>query len=340
MDDETAPATPFKVKKEEEPARAATSSSSAAAAAAPSSAAVKKESMPQEDETEVDRAWYDDSEEGGGLNEAESSAPFLGDEKKFAMKEEARAKEVVKKLSVRAQQRNEDNNRWEENRLMTSGAVRNSMAAESNLEEDENRVQVMVHDLKPPFLDGRIVFTTQTAMVSVVRDPTSDLAVIAKQGSALLTDCRAKSEKNKMKNKFWELAGSKIGKLMGVKAEPEEGTAAADAEDTAEMTDAAEGNVNYKNQSAFAKHLKTKTDAASAFSMEKTMRMQREYLPIFTCREQLMRVIADAPIVVIVGETGSGQFDKRAQHIGLVQPIAIAHCCCASLLFPQAKRLS
>ena len=313
MDDEPAAAAPpVKVKKEEEPVKPATalaSSSAAAAAAAPASASVKKE-VEQEDETEVDRAWYDDSEEGGGLNEAESSAPFLGDEKKFAMKEEARAKEVVKKISQRAQQRNEDNNRWEENRLMTSGAVRNSMAAESNLEEDENRVQVMVHDLKPPFLDGRIVFTTQTAMVSVVRDPTSDLAVIAKQGSALLTECRAKAEKNKMKNKFWELAGSKIGKLMGVKPEPEEGKVA-DEEDTAEMTDSAEGTVNYKNQSAFAKHLKSKTDAASAFSQEKTMRMQREYLPIFTCREQLMRVIADAPIVVIVGETGSGSWKRN-----------------------------
>lgn len=311
MDDEPAETATIKIKKEE-PARAPTStasSSSAAAAAAP----VKKEPV-QEDETEVDRAWYDDSEEGGGLNEAESSAPFLGDEKRFAAKEEARAKEVVKKISQRAQQRNEDNNRWEENRLMTSGAVRNSMAAESNLEEDENRVQVMVHDLKPPFLDGRIVFTTQTAMVSVVRDPTSDLAVIAKQGSALLTECRAKSEKNKMKNKFWELAGSKIGKLMGVKPEPSDGDSGkvADAEDNAEMTDAAEGTVNYKTQSAFAKHLKSKTDAASAFSQEKTMRMQREYLPIFTCREQLMRVIADAPIVVIVGETGSGQCKHRA----------------------------
>jgi pre-mRNA-splicing factor ATP-dependent RNA helicase DHX38/PRP16 len=29
------------------------------------------------------------------------------------------------------------------------------------IEDDENRVILMVHDTKPPFLDGRMVFTTQ-----------------------------------------------------------------------------------------------------------------------------------------------------------------------------------
>jgi len=43
-------------------------------------------------------------------------------------------------------------------------------------EEEEKRVILMVHDIKPPFLDGRIVFTTQTSSVQVVRDPTSDFA--------------------------------------------------------------------------------------------------------------------------------------------------------------------
>jgi pre-mRNA-splicing factor ATP-dependent RNA helicase DHX38/PRP16 len=29
------------------------------------------------------------------------------------------------------------------------------------------RQHILVHDLKPPFLDGRVVFTTQQEMVSV-----------------------------------------------------------------------------------------------------------------------------------------------------------------------------
>lgn len=42
----------------------------------------------------------------------------------------------------------------------------------------EQRVQVLVHDTQPPFLDGRVVFTKQQEAVSVVRDPTSDLGEI------------------------------------------------------------------------------------------------------------------------------------------------------------------
>jgi pre-mRNA-splicing factor ATP-dependent RNA helicase DHX38/PRP16 len=42
------------------------------------------------------------------------------------------------------------------------------------LETDEERVILMVHDIKPPFLDGRIVFTKQTEAVQVVKDPNGD----------------------------------------------------------------------------------------------------------------------------------------------------------------------
>ena len=287
-------------------AAAASSSTSPFAAAAASTHNIKPKV--EEDETEVDRAFYDDAEETGGLREDEAGeGAFLGDVKKFAQKEEEHAKAQVKKLSQRAQARNEDNNKWEENRMMTSGAVRNSGPIDLDFEEEEKRVQVIVHDMKPPFLDGRVVFTTQTSMVSVVKDSTSDLAILAKQGSAVLQEVRQKNEKNKMKNKFWELAGSNMGKLMGVKEERKvEGEESEGGDGAMPMDESGGEGTNYKASSAFAKHLKAKTDAASAFSQEKSINMQREYLPIYTCREQLMRIIADSPIVVIVGETGSG----------------------------------
>ena len=200
--------------------------------------------------------------------------------------------------------------------------------------EDEKKVQVVVHDMKPPFLDGRVVFTTQTSMVTVVKDPTSDLAVIARQGSPLLAEVRQKNEKNKMKKKFWELAGSKMGSLMGVKEEnPTDG----EGNDMAEMTDLAEGSVNYKAGGSFAKHLKDQTDAASAFSQEKTIKMQREYLPVYTCRDELMRVIADSSIIVIIGETGSGQsttFEASSRTIQIELEFILTHAAAAAAVCP------
>jgi pre-mRNA-splicing factor ATP-dependent RNA helicase DHX38/PRP16 len=54
-----------------------------------------------------------------------------------------------------------DHDKWELNRLMTSGAMKIKDNADVELEnmESEQRVMLLVHDLKPPFLDGRENFT-------------------------------------------------------------------------------------------------------------------------------------------------------------------------------------
>jgi hypothetical protein len=89
--------------------------------------------------------------------------------------------------SKKYSQMHADNTAWEENRLLTSGVVRagtlvNHPEAKTEFmtervemrvqvrqtqvdtdfdNEDENRITLLVHDTKPPFLDGRIVFTKQ-----------------------------------------------------------------------------------------------------------------------------------------------------------------------------------
>ena len=47
-------------------------------------------------------------------------------------------------------------------------------------DEDDARVTLIVHNLKPPFLDGRVSFSLQQTTVSTVRDPTSDMALNAR----------------------------------------------------------------------------------------------------------------------------------------------------------------
>ena len=53
-------------------------------------------------------------------------------------------------------QQNQDNVMWEENRLLQSGVVRRTRVNEEE-EKDLVRVQIIVMDIKPPFLDGRMV---------------------------------------------------------------------------------------------------------------------------------------------------------------------------------------
>jgi pre-mRNA-splicing factor ATP-dependent RNA helicase DHX38/PRP16 len=53
----------------------------------------------------------------------------------------------------------------------------------------------------------------------------------------------------------------------------------------------------------------------SAFSRSKTLREQREYLPAFAVREDLLRVIRDNQVVIVVGQTGSGKTTQLTQFL-------------------------
>ena len=57
-------------------------------------------------------------------------------------------------------------------------------------EDEENRVILMVHDLKPPFLDGNTKFTSQIGTIQVVKDQNSDMAQLAKKGSIVVKELR------------------------------------------------------------------------------------------------------------------------------------------------------
>jgi hypothetical protein len=76
-----------------------------------------------------------------------------------------------------------------------------------------------VHDLKPPFLDGRTVFTKQLATIDPVRDPTSDMAVFSRKGSALVREKREQAERAKAAAKLAALGGTALGNVMGVRDE-------------------------------------------------------------------------------------------------------------------------
>jgi pre-mRNA-splicing factor ATP-dependent RNA helicase DHX38/PRP16 len=77
-------------------------------------------------------------------------------------------------------------------------------------------------DTKPPFLDGRVVFTKQAEPIMPLKDPTSDMAIISRKGSALVRETHEKQSMNKSRQQFWELAGSKLGDILGVEKTAEQ----------------------------------------------------------------------------------------------------------------------
>ena len=305
------------------------------------------------DERDLDRAWYDDDEGGGARGDAFDAFGVGGDDERMRKREVEYQKRLTRRdgrpmtlaQSKRMAGVHADHNTWEENRLVTSGVVR---VREVDLDfetEEENRVMLLVHDTKPPFLDGRAVLTKQAEMVLPVKDPTSDMAMIARKGSALMKEVRGKRDENKSRDRFWEMKGTKMGNVTGT-TRAEDAEAAENAakhakqagDDRAGDDDAPldeDGELDYKAGAKFAQHLSEKSVARSEFAKSKTMREQREYLPVFGSREDLMHVIRENNVVVVVGETGSGKTTQMTQYmheegystfgmIGCTQPRRVA----------------
>ena len=59
--------------------------------------------------------------------------------------------------------------------------------------------------------------------------------------------------------------------------------------------------------------MKEKSEASSEFAQKKSIREQRQYLPIFAARSELLNIIRDNGVVIIVGETGSGKTTQLTQ---------------------------
>ncbi|ETV75461.1 hypothetical protein, variant 2 [Aphanomyces astaci] len=271
-----------------------------------------KKSYDDDDEERFDRQFYMDDELPHDA--------FVGNEAKFQQMEDdmvrkrQRGELKTRGKSARASALNQDQDAWETNRLMTSGVMATTEVDTEFDDELDARVQIMVHNTKPPFLDGRVSFTTQVEMVATVKDATSDLAVCARKGSELLREVREQRERSKMRKRFWELGGSRMGDVMGIAAPDtnvdEDGNALPPAADSTNEED-----VDYKNESQFSTHMKKKIEAVSEFAKSHTIAEQRRYLPIFQCRSELMQVIRDNQIVVIVGETGSGKTTQLTQYL-------------------------
>lgn len=261
--------------------------------------------MNPQDADALDRDWYL-GEEGGHTFGDESHNPFGGDSYEDQQRESALLEKKIairSRTNPRAMQRQRDNDAWETNRMLTSGVAQRRDMDSGFDDEEEIRVHLLVHDLKPPFLDGRTVFTKQLDPVPAVRDPQSDMAVFSRKGSKVVKERRQQKERKQQAQEATNVAGTALGNLMGVKEE-----------DTDSAAPAAGEEEHQHKTNKFAEHMKT-NEGQSDFSKSKTLREQREYLPAFAVREDLLRVIRDNQVIIVVGQTGSGKTTQLTQFL-------------------------
>lgn len=262
------------------------------------------------DATAIDRDWYNTGEDGAAFGD-DSHNPFGGTEDVSWADQEREKALLEKKMAVRSRvnpkhlQRQKDNDAWETNRMLASNVAQTrDQYHDFNDDNDDTRIHLLVHDLKPPFLDGKTVFTKQLEPISAVRDPQSDMAVFSRKGSRVVKERRQQKERQKQAQEATRVAGTALGNVLGVKEE-----------DTDPAAPAANGQNGETKGPKFSEHFKKQDKGQSDFSRTKSLREQREYLPAFAVREDLLRVVRDNQVIVVVGQTGSGKTTQLTQFL-------------------------
>lgn len=267
-----------------------------------------------EDSKALDRDWYMGDEFGGHTFGDDTHNPFASYSSWEAEKQEAvKAEKMTGRFDARREQRQRENDAWETNRMLVSGvAQRRDMGADFD-DEEAKRVHLLVHDLRPPFLDGRTIFTKQLEPVPAVRDYQSDMAVFSRKGSKVVKESRQQRERQRQAQEATSMAGTALGNLMGVKEDDGDSALPVASENDAKK--GGEKEETNENSNKFSDHMKKDDGGSSDFSRSKTLREQRQYLPAFAVREDLMRVIRENQVIIVVGETGSGKTTQLTQFL-------------------------
>lgn len=117
-------------------------------------------------------------------------------------KQESIQQKWKRKVSFHQQQRNRDVEKWETNRMLQSGVVSQVNPDDDFEEESEARVHIIVRNVVPPFLDGRITFTKQFEPIIPLKDPTSDMAIVCRKGCQSVRRYREQKRGNKRQRRL------------------------------------------------------------------------------------------------------------------------------------------
>lgn len=196
--------------------------------------------------------------------------------------------------------------RWELRQLIASGAI--SAADHPELIEDEKpntfehsndaeeELNVEVKPSVPPFLQGVNIDTHAAAPNKVITLPEGSLNRAAMTGSALAKERRERKLKEMKEERDQKL------KEKTLQARKTHDDPVVDDEPPQD-----EGNIEWQKR-----HNK---GVSFGKRSNLPMREQRESLPVFQVREQLIKAVQDNQFLVIVGETGSGKTTQLTQYL-------------------------
>ncbi|PKS09134.1 hypothetical protein jhhlp_003748 [Lomentospora prolificans] len=211
-----------------------------------------------------------------------------------------------------------DSDRWEIQQLIRSGVAKASDFPE--LEEEtktahkgnggmelEEDIDIEVREEEPPFLAGQTKQSLELSPIRVVKAPDGSMNRAAVTGSTLVRD-RKEARQQEADAEAQAVPKKDLSEQWNdPMADPDKRTFASELR-TAKMNAQSEAVPEWK------KIIHTKNQS---FGKRTTLSMkeQRESLPVFVFRDQLIAAIKEHQILIVVGETGSGKTTQLTQYL-------------------------
>eukprot|EP00823_Brevimastigomonas_motovehiculus_P002276 TRINITY_DN1421_c5_g1_i1.p1 TRINITY_DN1421_c5_g1~~TRINITY_DN1421_c5_g1_i1.p1 ORF type:complete len:1173 (+),score=369.55 TRINITY_DN1421_c5_g1_i1:57-3575(+) len=218
-----------------------------------------------------------------------------------------------------------DQDKWELTQLISSGAIQQAERPDVDeksglldIEDTEEEVEVELNEEEPSFLKGQTSQSQDLSPVKVVLNPDGSMNRAALTQSALSKERREMREQSKQQqldsvpkdlSNAWEDPMAKAGERHLAVELRNIGMSKVEADMPAWKREQIGKNVSY------GKHTKL------------SLKEQRESLPIYKLKNELLKAISQNQILVVIGETGSGKTTQMTQYMaeaGYCQKFAIA----------------
>lgn len=207
--------------------------------------------------------------------------------------------------------------RWEIRQLIASGVAKASdypelsedynatLTGEGQMDLEED-VDIEIRDEEPPFLAGQTKQSLELSPIRIVKAPDGSLNRAAMAGTNLTKE-RKEMRQQEAETKEQESKVDLSAQWQDPMADPNKRQFASDLRQATmrQKTDAAPD----------WRQVVAPMDAPKGKRTNMTIKQQRESLPVFSFRSQLIQAVKDNQIMIVVGETGSGKTTQLTQYL-------------------------
>ncbi|KAI9781607.1 MAG: DEAH-box ATP-dependent RNA helicase prp22 [Geoglossum umbratile] len=220
---------------------------------------------------------------------------------------------------IRKRKRMTSPERWEIKQLIASGAIsaldypdideeyNATLTGEGGFEEEED-VDIEVRDEEPPFLAGQTKQSLELSPIRVVKAPDGSLNRAAMAGTSLA------KERRELRQQQSQDAANEQAAQVDLSAQWQDPMVAPDQRKFASDLRNAQINKGGEDLPEWKRVVQSKNQTFGRIT-SMSIKEQRESLPVFKFKTQLIEAVRQEQLLIVVGDTGSGKTTQLTQYL-------------------------